>query len=107
MRRAWLILGRVLIGGVALLGVLYVGEDLFVQYRVAHREGGDPVGEVTYYIATMLKNGRVEVFHDQPQIEVCVHALFPHLGYRPCWYVARHTVRRIGFFTNGSLRGLT
>ena len=25
-------------------------------------------------------------------IERCVYALFPHDGFRPCWYVARHTM---------------
>lgn len=91
----------------ALLGVLYVGDDLSVRYRMAHRKDSDPFEGVTYYYATPLKNGRVEVFYDQPQTEVCVHALFPHLGHGPCWYVTRHTVRRIGLFTNGSPRGLT
>jgi hypothetical protein len=107
VRRARLVLARALIGVVALLGVLFVADDLSLRYRVAHRKDGDPFEEVTYYIAAMLKNGRVEVFYDQPQTEVCVHALFPHLGYRPCWYVTRHTVRRVAFFTDGSLRGFT
>ncbi len=107
MGRVRLILGRSLIGLVALLAALYVADDLSVRYRMAHRKDGDPLDEVTYYIATILKNGRLEVFYDQPQTETCIHALFPHLGYRPCWYVTRHTVRRIGFFTNGSLRGST
>ena len=107
MRPTRRILGRTLIGLAVLLGALYAGDALFVRYRMAHEKDGDPLGQVTYYIATMLKNGRVEVFYDQPQIEVCVHALFPHLGYRPCWYVTRHTVRRIALFTNGPLRGFT
>jgi hypothetical protein len=107
MRRARLLLARGLIGLPALLAILYVGDDLFLRYRLAHGKDGDLLEAVTYYVATLLKNGRVEVFYDQPQTEVCVHALFPHLGYNPCWYVTRHTVRRIALFTNGSLRGLT
>src|SRR5262249_8782407 len=107
MRRMRLILGLVFVGLVLILGLLYIGDDLLVRYRMAHRVERDPLDQVTYYIATPLKNGRVEVFSDQPQTEVCVHALFPHLGYRPCWYVASHTVRRVSFFTNGLPRGLT
>jgi hypothetical protein len=106
MRRARLIVGWVLLGSLALLGLLYLVDDLSVRYRTLAGKGG-PVDEVTFYYATMLKNGRVEVFYDQPQTEVCVHALFPHRGLYPCWYVARHTVLRIGLFTPGSLRGLT
>jgi hypothetical protein len=90
-----------------LLIVLYVGDDLSVRYRLGHAKDGDPLEEVTYYDATMLKNGRVEVFYDQPQTEVCVHALFPHMGHSPCWYATRHTVHRVGLFTDGPLRGLT
>ncbi|HXJ80310.1 MAG TPA: hypothetical protein VMS64_16720 [Candidatus Methylomirabilis sp.] len=102
-----LIFGRSLIVLVVLLSLLYIGDDVSVRYRMAHQKDGDPLQRVTYYIATMLKNGRVEVFYDQPQTEVCVRALFPHRGYRPCWYVTRHTVRRVAVFTNGSPRGLT
>jgi hypothetical protein len=43
----------------------------------------------------MLKNGRLEVFYNQPQSEVCVYALFPHSGYRPCWFAGRSKVRTI------------
>ena len=106
MRRARPIIGRVLLGSLGLLGILYLVDDLSVRYRTATR-GRGPLEEVTFYYATMLKNGRVEVFYDQPQTEVCIDALFPHQGHSPCWYVARHTVRRIGFFTPGSVRGLT
>jgi hypothetical protein len=99
-------MGWVLLGLVVFLGILYLVDDLSVRYRTAAATGG-PLDEVTFYYATMLKNGRVEVFYDQPQTEACVRALFPHLGLSPCWYVARHTVRRIGLFTPGPLRGLT
>ena len=52
-----------------------------------------PLEEVTIYCATTLKNGKVEIFWDTPQREVCVRALFPQLGHAPCWYVRRRTVR--------------
>jgi hypothetical protein len=106
MRFARRIIGWILLGSLVLLGLLYLADDLALRYRTATR-GDGLLEEVTFYYATLLKNGRVEVFYDQPQTEVCIHALFPHLGSRPCWYVVRHTVRRIGFFTPGSVRGLT
>ena len=106
MRRAPRIIGWVLLVSLVLVGLLYLVDDLSLRYRTSL--GGDgPFQEVTFYYATLLKNGRVEVFYDQPKTEVCIYALFPHQGLHPCWYAVRHTVRRIGLFTSGSLRGLT
>jgi len=106
MRRVRLVIGWVLLGLLVLLGIVYLVDDLSVRYRTAAAKDG-ALDEVTFYYATALKNGRVEVFYDQPQTEACVHALFPHLGLSPCWYAVRRTVRRIGLFTPGLLRGLT
>jgi hypothetical protein len=50
---------------------------------------------LTFYYSTQLKNGRVQVYYDQPQTEVCVRAVFPHGGRRPCWYARREPVRRV------------
>ena len=50
---------------------------------------------LTFYYSTQLKNGRVQVYYDQPQTEVCVRAVFPHGGRRPCWYARRESVRRV------------
>ena len=66
--------------------VVYLADALAVRLRM-------PLDEVTVYDATTLKNGKVEIFWDTPQREVCVRALFPHLGHAPCWYVRRRTVR--------------
>jgi hypothetical protein len=48
--------------------------------------------------AIPLKNGNVEYELDarQPEVTVtCVRALFPHLGYQPCWYVRRNSQKPI------------
>ena len=50
---------------------------------------------LTFYYSTQLKNGRVQVYYDQPQTEVCVRAVFHHGGRRPCWYARREPVRRV------------
>ncbi len=106
MRRTLRAVGWLLLASLVTLALMYVVDDLSLRYRTSL--GGDgPLQEVTFYYSTMLKNGRVEVFYGQPQTEVCVHALFPHHGHSPCWYVVRHTVRRIGLFTPGAHRGLT
>jgi hypothetical protein len=87
--------GRLLIGVVAALAILYLGDDLSVRYRMARRSAADPIEEITFYYATTLKNGWVEVFYGQPRRTVCAHALFPHLGHGPCWFVGRSPVRKV------------
>jgi len=86
------VLGFVVV--VSLVGV-YVTDYAWIEYRLGHSTATDALGTVTFYYATMLKNGRLEVFYNQPQSEVCVYALFPHSGYRPCWFVGRSKVRTI------------
>lgn len=70
--------------GVPLL--LYAGDALVLRRRMA---GGGGRETLTVYFATRLKSGKLEIFTDRPQSEVCAQALFPHFGYRPCWYVRR------------------
>jgi hypothetical protein len=96
MERAIDIAKRAVVIAVASVALVYVCDGLWVWYRMGNRRAGDPLGAVTFYYATTLKNNRVEVFYDQPQTEVCVRSLFPHLGHRPCWYASRDTVKRIG-----------
>ncbi len=96
MERAFDIVKRAVLVFVVSLAVVYVCDGLWVWYRLANRQADDPLGAVTFYYATRLKNNRIEVFYDQPQAEVCVRSLFPHLGHRPCWYASRNTVKRIG-----------
>ena len=70
--------------------LLYAGDYAAVRYRMAR--GRDALGtvEVQPYYAVPLKDGKTEFMYLNPQNEVCVHSLFPHLGHRPCWYVRRH-----------------
>jgi hypothetical protein len=56
------------------------------------RFGSAPLGAVTvtrYYVIPK-KNGKEEFVFQPPELEKCVHSLFSHAGYRPCWYLNRH-----------------
>jgi hypothetical protein len=77
---------------VALLAaaLVYAGDWLTAVVRA------QPFETLIFYLATPLKNGRVEVFYDQPQTEICVRALFPHFGRRPCWYARRQRIHYAG-----------
>ncbi|MGH9712392.1 MAG: hypothetical protein ACRD5M_03735 [Candidatus Acidiferrales bacterium] len=90
-----MILKRVALVALALLAAAYVCDYLWVRYKVANPKAGDPFGSVTFYDSTTMKNGKVEVFYDQPQTQACVRAIFPHYGDQPCWYAGRKTVKSI------------
>jgi hypothetical protein len=77
------------------LVVLAYGIDYLVfRYRVASNR--QPFGTVTVrsYYAVGQKNGKTEYLFDPPQPQTCIHALFSHAGYTPCWYLSRHSEQR-------------
>jgi hypothetical protein len=80
---------------VALALLTYACDYLSVRYKIPN--GRDPFSTVTIqpYYAIHEKNGRTEYDYAQPQTQVCVRSIFPHFGYSPCWYVNRHTDKRI------------
>ena len=85
------------VAGIAVLLflVVYAGDYLSLRYKIP--KGRDPFSNVTIqpYYAIHEKNGRTEYDFAQPETQVCIHSLFPHFGYSPCWYVNRHTDKRI------------
>ena len=76
------------------LGLVYAVEDFRIR-RATTAFSGNQTETLTFYYSTRLKNGRVQVYYDQPQTEVCVRAVFPHVGHRPCWYARREPVRLV------------
>jgi hypothetical protein len=85
-RRAKLIISLGLAVVVALPVVVYIGDALVLRYRIGR---GGALETMSVYLATRLKSGKLEVFTDRQETEVCAHALMPHFGYRPCWWVRR------------------
>ena len=75
-------------------GVFYTVEDLRLRHATS-ASAGSQTETLTFYYSTRLKNGRVQVYYDQPQTEVCVRTVFPHGGRRPCWYARREPVRLV------------
>ena len=87
------IAGWVLAALVIAAGIAYLGDSLYIRHKVAGSNSAAALGNVRFYYATKLKNGKLNIYQDSPQTEVCVHALFPHYGYKPCWFASRNTVR--------------
>jgi len=87
-------LQRAFVGGlVTVLGAaaLSFGIDYSV-FRLRAAANWNAYGSVTvnHYYAVAKKNGKTEFIFDPPQAWTCVHALFPHAGSYPCWYLSRH-----------------
>jgi hypothetical protein len=83
---------RILIGVVLFLVPLYGGDYLYVRVRLLHPKPADPFESIKSLrvLAIPEKNGKTEYEVDAQNPEqtvTCVHALFPHDGYSPCWYV--------------------
>ena len=84
----------------ALLAIVDAGDYGFIRLRAVFPRVGsayDSVQMVRLY-AIPLKGGRTEYELDarQPEVTVtCVRALFPHLRYKPCWYLRRNSQQPI------------
>lgn len=76
--------------------LFYVVEDLSVRWRVPPR---DAFGQVTVhrYYALHKSRDKMSIVNTEPEAQTCVHAVFPHAGYPPCWYLARHAEQRVDF----------
>ncbi|MFZ0562384.1 MAG: hypothetical protein WAM43_12290 [Terriglobales bacterium] len=87
-------LSRALLSLVILLLIAYVADYCVFRYRVsADRQ---PFGSITveHYDAVAHKDGKAELIFDPPVQQTCVHAVFPHRGNPPCWYLSRHAEQR-------------
>jgi len=84
------------LAAIAILAALvFLGDAVSVRLRAGHPQPSDPFESITTsrVLAIQEKNGRTDYQLDQKQPEqtvTCVHSVFPHYGYSPCWYVKRH-----------------
>jgi hypothetical protein len=95
LKRAWRIVRWMALVAVACVAIVYAADDLSVRHRMAHRTKTDPLEttQVRPFYAVPLKNGRDEFDFGDTEAQTCVHSLFPHLGYNPCWYMKRQNQR--------------
>lgn len=68
----------------------------FTVFKIRAATNHNAYGSVTvnHYYAVLQKNGKTQLIFDPPQPEDCVHALFPHAGLQPCWYLMKHPDQR-------------
>lgn len=94
MLRTRTLVKRISIAALAVLVLVYVGDFVSVRVRMLHPKPDNPFETVTALriLAIAQKSGKTEYAIDQlqpQQTAVCVHALFPHNGDAPCWYLKR------------------
>jgi hypothetical protein len=86
---------RLVVAVLLLAAVSFCGDWLVARYRSWRHQ--DVFGSVTVTVVYVIheKNGKTVYQYDPPQDQACVHALFPHFGYSPCWYLSRHQEKQI------------
>jgi hypothetical protein len=86
---------RILAALVVILVLVYAGDDLSV--RIPIPKSRNPFGTVLIksYYAIPQKNRKTEFYLADPVTKTCVHSLFPHFGYSPCWYLEKKKLQRI------------
>lgn len=97
MRRVWQALKWTGAALIVCLALLWLGDYLSVRNRMGHKTATDPVQTITFQpvYAIARKDGKSEFDFGDPQNATCVHSIFPHLGYNPCWYVLRESQKPI------------
>ena len=86
---------RVLIAILLLAAALYICDYASIRYRLSKNHSPLGTVQIQRYYAVREKDRKTEFMFAEPETQTCVHSLFPHLGYRPCWYVGRRNVKRI------------
>jgi hypothetical protein len=86
------ILKRLFLAAAGCLAIVYATDYLYLRARMLHPKPSDPFESLSALrmLAIPEKNGKTEfeVDSQDPNITVtCVHSLFPHMGYSPCWYL--------------------
>ena len=73
-------------------GICMAAAILYAADYAAVRFGRTPFGSVivTQYYVIPKKNAKTEFVFQPPMLQKCVHSLFAHEGYVPCWYLSRH-----------------
>ncbi len=88
---------RILILVAAGLVLVYLSDYAFLRVKIAGKNSSSAYGVVKIQplYAIPHKDGKAEYMFGDPQNQTCVHALFPHSGFSPCWYLIRKSARTI------------
>jgi len=92
LRKVWKIAWRGCLALVAFAALIYGAEDVYARVR------GRPTEQVKVdqYYTEMNRYNELEYSAGSVMMQTCVDALMPHFGYKPCWYLKRHTLEHKG-----------
>jgi hypothetical protein len=85
------ILGKTVVGLLAALAVVYLGDWGVWRIRVA-RGGGMSTVSVSRIQVASLKGNKEEYYADPATDVDCSVSIFPWAGSGACWWLARHRV---------------
>jgi hypothetical protein len=74
---------------------VYAADFAWIEYRTASSTEAFDSIQIKRYYAVKEKDGKTEFMFDTPSSETCVNSLFPHWGHPPCWYLKKHTRKRV------------
>jgi hypothetical protein len=84
------------VGGlICAAALLYAGDWLVFRIRVARNAGAWGSVTVNAYYAVPQKTGKTEYDFQSSGPQPCANAIFPHIGYLPCWYLRKHADQEI------------
>ncbi len=80
-------LGRIFLGSLATMVVLYSGDWTILQVRGEH---GTSSVQVEQFLKTPLKGRKEEFDYMGTVAQPCVRSIFPHRAQKPCWWLQGH-----------------
>jgi len=86
---------RLVVLTLIMIALIYAGDYSSLRFRIPPNRPQFATVSVTEMYVIHEKNGKIEYQFPPPQDQTCVASLFPHFGYAPCWYLKRHTQKRI------------
>jgi hypothetical protein len=89
-----ILIERMVIGFALGLALAYACDYLYVRVRMLHPKPDDPFESITAprLLAISEKGNKTSYELDEQnptQTVRCVHAIFPHMGDAPCWYLKK------------------
>jgi hypothetical protein len=91
MNRLLPIAKKIAIAALVALVITYAVDYISLHLRMRKPTPTDPFESVSIdrMYAILQKSGKSEFVPADTINVTCVHSLFPHSGYNPCWYVER------------------
>ena len=81
----WRWIKRAAILALGIVAAVYVADYVSFSYHFPASRTLFSTIEIKVFYLIPHEDGRIEVSEGDPESQVCVHTLFSHAGYPPCW----------------------